>query len=173
MERKYKLSKESIGFEGRTLYRIKALKSFSNVKEGDLGGYVESEDNLSQKDNCWIYDNAKVYNNAEVYEDAKIFNNAEVSDNAQIYGTAWIYDKAKVYGNAWVYDKAEVFSNAEVCGNAKVFGYATYVYDKATVSGNARINKGEYTEGEITKDLTKKVTSESNSLRSKLIKLNS
>ena len=31
-----------------------------NVKEGDIGGYIESEDNLSQAGTCWIYDEAKV-----------------------------------------------------------------------------------------------------------------
>ena len=37
-----------------------------DIKKGDLGGYVESERNLSQYDNCWIYDNAIVFGNAKV-----------------------------------------------------------------------------------------------------------
>ena len=29
-----------------------------DVHQGDLGGFVESERNLSQEGSCWIYDNA-------------------------------------------------------------------------------------------------------------------
>ena len=43
MTQKYELlTTDSITTDGEnTLYRIKALKSFSDVKEGDLGGYIE------------------------------------------------------------------------------------------------------------------------------------
>ena len=57
-EKKYTLTKEEICFHGRTLYRIKTLKDFGDVKKGDLGGWVEKEENLSQEDNCWVYDDA-------------------------------------------------------------------------------------------------------------------
>ena len=49
--KKYKLTDETTNLLGRTLYRIEALKDFGDVKEGDKGGYVESEDNLSQNGN--------------------------------------------------------------------------------------------------------------------------
>ena len=62
MDKKYELIPSDM--EG--LFRIKALKDFSNVKKGDIGGYVESEKNLSQDGNCWIYDNAVVMGNAKV-----------------------------------------------------------------------------------------------------------
>lgn len=45
---------------GVKLYRIEALKDFGDVKEGDLGGYIESEDNLSHDDNSWVGGNAMV-----------------------------------------------------------------------------------------------------------------
>ena len=64
MEKKYKLTEETINVYGITLYRIEALKDFGNVKKGDKGGFIEKEDNLSQYRNCWIYDNARVYGNA-------------------------------------------------------------------------------------------------------------
>lgn len=42
---KYRIDKnDSINFYGRTLYRIVALKDFSDVKAGDKGGYVQSEE---------------------------------------------------------------------------------------------------------------------------------
>ena len=54
MERKYKLTDECMQYEGHKLYRIQSLRSFSNVKEGELGGYIESEDNLSHNDDDFV-----------------------------------------------------------------------------------------------------------------------
>lgn len=58
---------------GTKLFRIKALVEFGNVKAGELGGYIEKEENLSQYGNAWV------------------------CDDARVYGDAW------VCGNAWVY----------------------------------------------------------------------
>ena len=64
--RKFELTTDTKMFLGRKLFRIKALISFGNVKAGDVGGYIEKEENLSQSGNAWVYDNAEVYGNAEV-----------------------------------------------------------------------------------------------------------
>lgn len=48
------------------LHRIRALRDIRpDIKAGDLGGFVESESNLSTEleDNAWIYDDAVVCNN--------------------------------------------------------------------------------------------------------------
>ena len=51
--KKYELTSEYVEFDGRKLYRIKALKSFYlcglTVKAGALGGYIEKEENLKWK----------------------------------------------------------------------------------------------------------------------------
>ena len=39
--KKYKLTDETIDIEGKTLYRIEALKDFNGVRKGKKGGYVE------------------------------------------------------------------------------------------------------------------------------------
>lgn len=53
MLKKYELTDESIVLDnGISLYRIRALMDFGNVKEGDLGGYVQSEQNLSHSGQC-------------------------------------------------------------------------------------------------------------------------
>lgn len=67
--KKYELTEKSINlnFSNRTLYQIRALKDFNNVKAGDFGGYIEDESNLSQDGNCWVSDSAKVYGNAKIY----------------------------------------------------------------------------------------------------------
>lgn len=42
-KKKYKLTDETITYEGRVLRRIEALKDLSDVKKGDKGGFIESE----------------------------------------------------------------------------------------------------------------------------------
>lgn len=49
IDRKYHLDlDDSIEYKGHTLCRIIADKDFDDVKTGRKGGYVESENNLSQ-----------------------------------------------------------------------------------------------------------------------------
>lgn len=77
--KKYELTDDTITVGGRILHRIKALKSFSDVEEGDLGGYVEKEDNLDHSGEAWVSGNAWVYGNARVYGDARVYRDARVS----------------------------------------------------------------------------------------------
>ena len=58
--KKFELTTESITFLGRTLFRIKALISFGNVKAGELGGYIEKEGNLSHEGNARVCGNADI-----------------------------------------------------------------------------------------------------------------
>ena len=133
--KKYELSNETIEIDGITLHRIKALKDFSDVKAGDLGGWVEKEDNLSQMGDAWVYENAEVYGNAKVHGDAEIYRNAKVFGNAKIYDNAEVFGNAEIYGNAVISGNAKVFDNAQVYGDA-------IVYDNARVFGNARVCQG-------------------------------
>lgn len=73
------------------VYRIRALRAFADVKIGDLGGFVETKQNLSNMGNAWVYGNAEVYDNARVRD------------------------------NAWVCGDAEVCGDAKVCDNANIF----------------------------------------------------
>ena len=136
---KYRLIPEDCKINyGRKLYRIEALKDFGVVKAGELGGYIESENNLSFDGEAWVCENA------EVFDDARICNDALINGNARIYGNAIVSNKATVGGNALiygnalicdevcVYDKAYVYGNVLVCNNAIIRG-------NAVVSGNARI----------------------------------
>ena len=122
MEKKYKLTDETIEVEGKALYRIEALKDFCEIKKGDKGGFIESEDNLSHEGNAWVYDDACVYDNALVTDDAC------VSDNARVYNNSCVYDDARVCGNSRVYGTARVTDDACVCGKARVYDN-DWVYD--------------------------------------------
>lgn len=58
--KKYELTDETIKIGGHTLYRIKALVDFGNVKAGDIGGRIEKEENLAQDGNAWVSGDAWV-----------------------------------------------------------------------------------------------------------------
>ena len=120
------------------VYRIRALRAFADVKIGDLGGFVETKQNLSNMGNAWVCDNASVYGDAKVYGDARVCNNARVCDNAEVYGDARVCGNAWVRGNAWVCGDARVCGDAKVCNNARVYGNAR-VCDNAKVYGNAEV----------------------------------
>ncbi len=144
------------------LFRIMAIKDFklvdgTQIKKGDLGGYISSEKNLSQEGMCWVMDETRVYENAVISDNAIVRNcanvlgNAKVSDDAQISGQAVICDNAKVFEFAQIYGSATVGGGVNntldepfVCGNARVYGSAcvggnALVTDSAVISDDAWI----------------------------------
>ena len=127
---KYKLTDNKKEFSGITLYQIQALKDFSNVKAGDLGGWIESEINLSQNGSAWVCGNAWVYGSA------KVSGSAWVSGNAKVYGNAM------VSGSAWVYGDARVSENAKVYGNMLTLKGSTYTCNPLPNKDELKINIG-------------------------------
>lgn len=123
---KYEFTGETMTYASRLLHRIR------RIEDDKLGGWIESEDNLSQEGNCWVDDNAKVYSEAKVYGEARVY------DEAEVYGLAKVYGNAKVYKDAWVHGFAKVYGNAQVYGNAYVYGYAE-IFCNAQVYGHARV----------------------------------
>ena len=148
--KKYELTTNTKMVLGKKLFQIRALVSFGDVKEGELGGWIEKEENLSQEGDAWASENARVSGNARVFGDAwvsgnaRVYGNARVSENARVYGNArvsenaWVSENARVSENAWVYGNAWVYENARVYGNAWVSENAR-VYGNARVSENAKI----------------------------------
>lgn len=64
--KKFELTAEFIiNVFGEKLFRIKALIAFGNVKAGEVGGYVEREENLNHAGNAWVYGDAQVKNSTE------------------------------------------------------------------------------------------------------------
>ena len=151
MEKKYELIKEdSIEVDGHTLYRIKAVKDSYYVNKDELGGYVESEDNLSHDGECWIHDNSMVFGKAVVTGNGSVTDNAKVYDYAIIQDDAIVMDRSEVYGHAIMEDYSAIGEDAKLYGSAKMRdcsnlrGFAE-VYDyvrlrsDCLVNGDARI----------------------------------
>ena len=70
---------------------IKALTDFGDVKKGDIGGKIDSYDNLSQEGDCWVHTGAQVRGDAKVSGNARVYDHAKVYDNARVYGDSEVY----------------------------------------------------------------------------------
>lgn len=117
--KKYEFTEETTEHSGRALHRIRALKDFRDVKAGDIGGWIEKEDNLSQEGAAWVYDEAWVCDSARVCDAAR------VCDEAIVCGFATVCDSAMVCNSATVCDVATVGGVVCVRDAARVGGFAT------------------------------------------------
>jgi UDP-3-O-[3-hydroxymyristoyl] glucosamine N-acyltransferase len=90
------------------------------VKSGDIGGWIESEDNLSHKGHAWVADESKVYGLGKVYEDGHAMDNAEIYGVASISGTAIVCDNAKIHGAVKVYGSAIIGDNHDLKENLHI-----------------------------------------------------
>ena len=88
--KKYELTTDTKVIFGKKYFRIRALVDFDNVSKGDLGGYIESESNLSNDTG---------------------YGNAWVGGEAYVGGDAWVGGDARVVGEARVDGEAYVDSN--------------------------------------------------------------
>jgi hypothetical protein len=113
------LATDTVQENGSTLFRIKRLS------DGLLGGYVQSEKNLSQLGESFAYDGSRISGNAVIIDDAKVFGRA--TGNARISGRAKLFGQAT--GNAQISDDAvvrgTVSGEAVIRGHARVFGRVT------------------------------------------------
>lgn len=166
-EKKYELVPDrQIIVAGTALYRIRALKDFGNVKAGDLGGFVRSEDNLSQLGNCWVGDEAQAYDQAVISDDAQIlgrgrvYGHGRVSDrglvlgNAQVFENGWVlkngvaFDNTKIFGAAQLrdhglaYGDSEIFDDVRVVNRGQVFGHAR-IGGKTVIDGHEKVRRYE------------------------------
>ena len=74
--KKYEFTGEVKSWFGHTLHRIRATIAFGNVTAGDLGGWIEKEENLSHDGEAWVYGEAQVYGKALVYGKARVCGEA-------------------------------------------------------------------------------------------------
>ena len=125
MKLKFKRTNETIILnKKRTLYRIKTLVDFGNIKAGTKGGYVEFDENLSHDGLCWIADKAMAYGHS------RVSGNGLLKDRAVIKDYVCVHGNGIVCGEAYLNKSVHVFDNGAVGGQSFLTG-------AATVSGNA------------------------------------
>lgn len=132
--KKYEFTGEVKSIDEKMLHRIRAVRDIPehNVKAGDLGGWLETEENLSHNGAAWVM------NSAYVMGKARVMGKALVADSALVMDSAYVTGKARVTGKALVADSAYVMDSAHVMDFARVMGNAL-VTDSARVMGNARV----------------------------------
>ena len=118
---KYKITDIEMTWHGHILHRIKALKNFilmngKEIRKGDLGGWIESENNLSQEGLCWIYDECKMYDNA------RRSGNSIGYGNSQQFGNSKQFGNSRQFGYSLQYGNSQQFENSCQSGNSKQFG---------------------------------------------------
>lgn len=128
------------------LFRIIALKEFESkigiVHEGQIGGWIQSEVNLSQNDSSWVWHTAKVFDSAllvdsSISEDAQIFGDSIITDSV-------VRDRAMIYGSCTV-------TNSLILDNSDVYGKNDLddcsMKNGTRISGNNQVSKTHLSEG--------------------------
>ena len=142
--RKYEMTNITMEFEERTLYRIRALKNFRNVKAGDLGGWVSGKHNLSQEGDCWIYDEAKCMDNARMYHNSAMYNNAVMCDFSEMHGCSEMHnysamlDNSRMYNCSAMYDNSRIYNDSKMYNNSRMFDNSA-MYNNAVMLDNSKM----------------------------------
>lgn len=130
------LDDDTVERNGVVLKRVKALVDFRApttyadpsakiVQAGDLGGYIESEQNLQKTGNAWVGNGVFVWGGARVCDNG--FARTENGGIVEIYDTAVVGGTAEVVGipvfNGEIEDKTTIINgNAVVAGKVTIMG---------------------------------------------------
>lgn len=146
--KKYELTDESRNLPGgTTVYRIKALRNFADVKKGQLGGFVESDYNISHTGDAWAYHDAMILGRARVVGNARVYDSAIVKGHARVKECATISGVSIISESAEVRESASVNGGAKVCGRARVLGFAS-VEEQATIKDDAWVHGSAFVRGD-------------------------
>src|SRR4051812_43115531 len=111
---KYSFTGQTKSIGGVTIHQI------SRSSDSLVGGYIQSESNLSQQGSCFLFDQGQAYGDSRILDDAQVFG--------KVYGSATVSGRSSI--------KGEVFGNAVVTDDAQVEGR---VHEQAVVKGNGRV----------------------------------
>ena len=94
-QKKYEFTGKIKTIFGIEFKQIRAIISFGCVVAGEIGGWIECEENLSQSSNAWVSGDARVYGDARVSGDARVYGNAWVKkdDDYMVIGGAGRYNR--------------------------------------------------------------------------------
>lgn len=168
---KFELTTDTINYEGETLYRIRALEDFADVKKGDLGGYVASTNNIPNvaPHTAWVYDDSILAGTSMIVGSGKVMNSsilkgdASITDGAIVTDRSVIKDKSVVIGSVRIFNKAVIrdaacikscdseqyliVKNGAVIGGRSKLEGTPIVSNKAKIRGFASIHKNARIDG--------------------------
>jgi len=159
MTKKYEMIKNDFN-----MYRIKALIDIPRygVMEGDIGGVIQGERNLSQKGDCWIERRCLVHQDARVEGNALVRGQSSIRGNALICGNSTV-DSCNVNGDAIVDGNAvvtgcNIHGSSFICDNTRI---QNTVFVDCVLKGQTQISlpgdwvftirdlRGEFTEKDV------------------------
>ena len=94
-QKKYEFTGEIKVVFGINFKQIRAIINFGCVVAGEIGGWIECEENLSQSGDAWVSGDARVSGNAWVSGNARVSDNADVKkdDDYMVIGGAGRYNR--------------------------------------------------------------------------------
>lgn len=119
---KYKLTGKFKMFMGEKVFQIQALRNFDTIQTGDLGGYIQSEHNLSHSGLCWVAQHAVVCRKAQVVENVWAMDKSVVKDSVILRGNAYVFDQVTLRGNCVVEDNVILHGALVVGGKVHLSG---------------------------------------------------
>lgn len=178
MEKKFELVEDDklsvLNSDGEmiNLYRIRALKDFScpikmqsesgtlasyTVKEGDLGGYIQKEENLSHEGSCWVFNNARVCDDSRVEDNAQIHHSVIVSEDSFVKDNASLIDRVcvinSVIGGYTKIANNSVISNSQIMGDRHIVILGRSQISNSTLKGKIYLDSANVTEAEVLNNL--------------------
>lgn len=89
---------------GEKVYQIRALIDMPhhNVKTGDLGGWIQSFDNLPMNQNGWVSDEAVVGGNTKIKDSSRVEKKAKVFGSTDIQGNSIVKGDVSIEGEMYL-----------------------------------------------------------------------
>lgn len=128
------------------LYRIRALIDIPSisVKKGDLGGWVENEENLDQNGACWISRRSIVCGGAKIKGNTRIMGEILIKGNIVIDGESYVDVPMKWFG-------CKIIGNNINIINTRIYPNRFYILGDNIKISNSHI-LGNYPRIDRTKD---------------------
>ena len=140
-DKKYEIlmdKENTIEWKGHTLHRIRALRDFGDIKKGDIGGFVENENNLSHKGNCWIYDDAKAMDDSIMYDNSRIYDKSELHDDSIMHNYTRMYDYSELHNNSIMNDDSAMYDNSTMYDYSIMYDNSE-MYNNSTLKNKTRL----------------------------------
>lgn len=130
----------------QTLIQIQATKDFTRadgfkVKKGDLGGFIQSEQNLSQDGLCWLDETSCALHSARILDDALALNGSILRDSSVLCEKTTLKDST-ICGKASISGESQIKSSSiadEAIIQDRCLICDSFVGDNAIISGEAKI----------------------------------
>lgn len=144
---------DTVVVDGVTLYRVRAVRDFGGtrrgrrvvVKRGELGGYVASEDCLSQEGLAWVYSEAKIVD-GYVTGSSSLFGRSVLKGGGRLVYDVELRDDVMVDGQVVLNGVITLRDRVKMLGTIRVSGIDVTFRDDVVSSGSAdfTVNNGVF-----------------------------